>query len=75
MLSSLRGKEVNVLRALTLLLGGMFAGAVAIEIVHKKYPDSLDKLYSTMGSVASGVKDGFKEGYESGIKVRRPALA
>jgi hypothetical protein len=71
----LRGKEANVLRTLAVLLGGVFAGAVAIEIVHKEYPDSLDKLYFTMGTVASGVKDGFKEGYESALKARQPAHA
>jgi hypothetical protein len=71
----LGGKEANVLRTLALLLGGVFAGAVAIEIAHKKCPGSLDKLYSKMGTVASGVKDGFKEGYDSALKARQLAHA
>ncbi len=64
-----------MLRALGLVLGGMLAGAVAMEIVNKKYPDSLDKVYSKMGNIASGVKEGFKEGYQSARKVQEPAQA
>jgi hypothetical protein len=64
-----------MLKIVALVVGGIFAGAVAMEIVHKKYPDSLDKLYSNMGKVASGVKDGFKEGYQSTRKAQEPAPA
>ena len=62
-------------RAFAIVLGGVFAGAVAMEIAHKKYPDGLDKLYSKMDSIASGVKDGFKEGYKSAAETQEPAQA
>jgi len=64
-----------MLRSLGLVLGGMFVGAVTMEIVHEKYPDSLDKLYSKMGTVASEIKGGFKEGYQSARKVQEPVRA
>jgi len=64
-----------MLRTLGLVLAGMFAGAVAMEIVHNKYPDSVDKLYSKMGDVASEIKDGFKEGYRSARQAQEPAQA
>ena len=64
-----------MLRTLGLVMGGMFAGAVAMEIVHRKYPESLDRLYSKMGNVVSEVKGGFKEGYQSAREAQEPVHA
>jgi len=74
-LGGLQGKEVSMLRTLGIVVVGMFAGAVTMEIVHKKYPDRLDKFYSKMGDVASEIKDGFKEGYRSSRQTQEPVQA
>ena len=64
-----------MLRVVALVLGGVFVGAVAMEVVHKRYPDRLDKLYSKVGNFASGIKNGFKEVYKSVAKTQEPAQA
>ena len=64
-----------MLRTLGVVLGGLFAGAVVMEVVHKKYPDGLDRLYSKIGGIGSGIKEGFKEGYQSAKKAQEPAEA
>ena len=64
-----------MLRTLGVVLGGLFAGAVLMEVVHKKYPDGLDKLYTKIGGIGSGIKEGFKEGYHNAKKAQEPAGA
>lgn len=64
-----------MLKTLGVLVGGLFVGAVAMEIVHKKYPDGLDKFYSKAGDLAGRMKEGFKEGYQSVTKPKVPAEA
>ena len=64
-----------MLKTLGIVIGGMFAGAVVMEVIHKKYPDRLDKLYSAAGDLAAGMKEGFTEGYQSITKPATPAEA
>ena len=53
-----------MLKILGILLGGVFVGAVSIEVVRRKCPDTLDNLYKKTNEVASEIKDAFKNGYE-----------
>lgn len=48
-----------------ILLGGVFVGAVAAEIIRKKCPEVGNKLCTKICSAASGVKEAFKSGYEN----------
>jgi len=59
-----------MLKSLGILIGGVFVGAVSIEVVRRKYPDGLDKLYKKTREVASEVKDAFKNGYEKASQRR-----
>jgi len=53
-----------MLKSLGILIGGVFVGAVSVEVVRRNCPDALDKLYVKTREVASEVKDAFKNGYE-----------
>ncbi|MFC1734934.1 hypothetical protein ACFL1X_02385 [Candidatus Hydrogenedentota bacterium] len=73
--SGSNGKEINMFRTLGVVLGGIFAGAVVMEVVHQKCPDKLEKLYSKIGNLTSEVKSGFKEGYGSIAKTEAQSKA
>jgi len=62
-----------MLKSLGILIGGVFVGAVSVEVVRKKCPDALDKLYKKTREVASEVKDAFKNGYEKASQPRQAA--
>ena len=63
-----------MLKTLGILIGGVFVGAVSVEVVRRKCPDALDKLYAKTREVASEVKDAFKNGYEKASQPK-PATA
>ena len=48
-----------------ILLGGVFVGAVVMEVVRKKCPDAGAKICSKVSSAGQGLKEAFKAGYES----------
>jgi len=50
------------------LIGGVFVGAVGIEIIHRKYPDALDKMCTKTREMTSGIKEAFKNGYENATR-------
>ncbi|NVL91399.1 MAG: hypothetical protein HWN69_10530 [Desulfobacterales bacterium] len=57
-----------MIKSLGALIGGIFIGAVGIEIIRRKYPDALDKLSRRTRKISSGVKDAFKKGYENATR-------
>jgi len=59
-----------MLRSLGILIGGVFVGAVSVEVVRRKYPDALDKLYARTREIASEVKAAFKNGYKKASEPR-----
>ncbi len=59
-------------KSLGILIGGVFVGAVSVEVVRRKCPDALDKLYKKTREVASEAKEAFKNGYE---KASQPKAA
>jgi hypothetical protein len=64
-----------MIKSLGILIGGVFVGAVGVEIINRKYPDVLDKLCAktcemTSGicEMTSGIKEAFKNGYENATR-------
>lgn len=55
-------------RSLVVLIGGIFVGAVGMEIIHRKYPKALDKVYTKTCQVVSEAKEAFKAGYENAVR-------
>ena len=62
-----------MIKTLGIILGGVFVGAVGIEVVRRKYPEALDKLYRKTREIASGAKEAFKKGYESAVQPKKAA--
>ncbi len=61
-----------MIKSLGIIIGGIFVGAVGMEIIHKKCPKAMDKFFKKAGKVASGAKEvcreakeAFKAGYEN----------
>jgi len=61
-------------KGLGILIGGVFVGAVGVEVVRKKYPDAMDKLRATACRIASEAKEAFKNGYHNATQPK-PAAA
>lgn len=55
-------------KSLGILIGGIFVGAVGIEIIHRKYPKVLNKVYTKTREVASEAKEAFKTGYKDAVR-------
>ena len=48
-----------MLKTLGVIVGGIFVGAVAVEIVHSKWPNKLDKFYTKANSLTAGIRELF----------------
>ena len=64
-----------MLKSLGIMIGGIFVGAVGMELIHKKYPRALDKLCKKGSNLAAGIKEGFRKGYENATRPARAAKA
>ena len=64
-----------MLKGLGILASGIFVGAVGMEIIHKKYPEGLDKLHVTMNELTAKVRGAFMDGYYSAVKPGETAKA
>lgn len=62
-----------MLKDFGILLGGVFVGAVVMEIVRKKCPNAGAKFSSKVGGAGKGLKEAFKAGYESVKQTSAPA--
>ena len=62
-----------MVKSLGIMIGGIFVGAVGVEIIRRKYPDALGKLYARTREMTSGVKEAFKKGYENAVQSREAA--
>jgi len=58
-------KGVAMFKELGIIIGGIFVGAVGAEIIRKKYPNALDKLYTKTREITLEAKEAFKKGYEN----------
>lgn len=62
-----------MLKTVGAIAGGVFVGALVMEIVRTKCPDTLDKFYAKLGSLSTAIKGGFLEGYRSTAKASESA--
>jgi hypothetical protein len=63
-----------MLKTLGILIGGVFVGAVGAEVIQKKYPDALGKLYTKPREMVNEMKEAFKNGYKK-VNQSRTAAA
>ena len=56
-------------KGLAFMIGGIFVGAVGMELLRRKYPDALSNLYAKTRELASAAKEAFQAGYD---KVTQP---
>jgi len=63
-----------MLKSLGILIGGVFVGAVSIEVVRRKYPDAVNKLRAKARQITSEAKEAFKNGYQNATQPK-PAAA
>ncbi len=64
-----------MIKSLGILIGGVFIGAVSVEVIRREYPEVLNKLYSKTCEVASGAKEAFKKGYANAAQPKQAAQA
>ena len=57
-----------MIKSLGILIGGIFVGAVGVEIIRRKNPEALDKLYARTHEITSEVKEAFKKGYANAMQ-------
>jgi len=62
-----------MIKSLGILIGGVFIGAVGVEVIRKKHPEALDKLYAKTREMASGAKEAFKKGYANAVQPQQAA--
>ncbi len=60
---------------LGILIGGIFVGVVAAEIMHKAWPGGLNKLCAKVGKLTHTAKEAFAEGYRESLGTSEPASA
>jgi hypothetical protein len=60
-------------KSLGILIGGVFVGAVAAEVIRKKYPGALNKVYTKTREVATQAKEAFRKGYEGATRPKGAA--
>ena len=71
-----------MIKGLGIMIGGIFIGAVGMEIIHKKFPKAVDKFYERASKMASGAKgvcseakEAFKAGYENATRPQKAVPA
>jgi len=64
-----------MLKTLGAVVGGVFVGAVVAEVIHKKYPNVMNKLYTKTREIASEAKEAFKNGYTGAARSQASAQA
>jgi hypothetical protein len=62
-----------MVKSLVVLIGGIFAGAVGMEIIRRKYPNAIDKVYAKTREVGVGAKEAFKAGYQNAVRPQEAA--
>ena len=64
-----------MLKSLGPLLVGIFVGAVAMEIIGRKFPDARERIHARFRDIASRMKAAIKEGYGAAAKPQEPTEA
>jgi len=64
-----------MLKTAGFIIGGIFVGAVAVEVFRKKCPEALDSLYTKTRQTLTNAKDAFSDGYHDALKPKQVASA
>ncbi len=69
-----------MIKSLGIMIGGIFVGAVGMEIAHKKCPKALKEFYKKSREITSGArkvcreaKEAFMAGYDGVTRSQRAA--
>jgi len=63
-----------MIKTLGLIIGGVFVGAVGVEIIRSKSgPEAFGKLYARTRKMASEAKAAFQNGYNKTARTAEPA--
>ena len=62
-----------MIKTLGLIVGGVFVGAVGVEIIRKSCPEAFGKLYARTRKIASEAKAAFQNGYNKTARTAEPA--
>jgi|GEM_PF-1299700 len=62
-----------MIKSLGIMMGGIFVGALGVEVLRRKYPGALDNLYARTREMASEAKEAFKNGYGSAVRPQQAA--
>jgi len=60
-----------MIKGLTIIIGGIFVGAVGMEIIRRKFPKKMKKFYKKTRSITSAAKEvcsDAKEAFKAGYK-------
>ncbi|MBF0245175.1 MAG: hypothetical protein HQL31_07860 [Planctomycetes bacterium] len=63
-----------MIKTLGVLLGGLFLGAVGMEIMRRKNPKGSEKIGNDVKNFGSSLKASFKDGYNSAKAPVSPAV-
>jgi len=62
-----------MIKTLGVVIGGIFIGAVGLEVIRRKYPETLDKVGAKFREVASGAREAFRNGYQNAKRSQEAA--
>lgn len=62
-----------MVKSLGLLIGGVFVGAVGMELLRRTYPNALDTLCEKTRAAVTGATEAFKTGYANAVASQQPA--
>ena len=57
-----------MIKSFGVLLGGVFVGAVGMELFRRNCPETLDGLYAKARNATSGAVEAFKKGYKKAVR-------
>ncbi len=61
-----------MIKGIGILVGGVFIGALGVEIVRRAWPGGFDSLHSKVGEFGDVARDAFMEGYRGAIGGQEP---
>jgi len=59
-----------MLNTLGVVLAGAFIGAVGMEVVNRKCPDAMNKMYTKVKETTSELRVAFKNGYDNSSRAK-----
>ena len=60
-----------MLKVLGILVGGIFIGAIGMEIVNSTRPEAMNRVYTKIRNLSKAAKEAFMKGYYSGLALEK----